>query len=51
MTDDVLDNKCSLDDFRGCIIGMVGSKVIGTFAALLLLIPASNLIVFVAKII
>lgn len=49
MTDDVVDGKCSEEDFRGCIIGMVGSKVIGTFAALLIFIPASYLIAFVAN--
>ncbi|MGG7057334.1 lipid II flippase Amj family protein [Clostridium nigeriense] len=49
MTDDVVDGKCSEEDFRGCIIGMVGSKVIGTFAALLIFIPAAYLIAFVAN--
>ncbi|MDU5111997.1 MAG: lipid II flippase Amj family protein [Clostridium sp.] len=49
MTDDVIDGKCSEEDFRGCIIGMVGSKIVGTFTALALFIPASYIIVFVAN--
>lgn len=49
MTDDVVDGKCSEEDFRGCVVAMVGSKVLGTFMALLLFIPASYLIAFVAN--
>jgi hypothetical protein len=51
MTDDVIDGKCSEEEFRLCVVGMVGSKTIGTFASLLLLLPTSYLIVYVAKII
>lgn len=51
MTDDVIDGKCSEEDFRACVIGMVGSKTVGTFAAILLLIPSSYIIVTIAKII
>lgn len=51
MTDDVIDGKCSEEDFRACVIGMVGSKTVGTFAAILLLIPASYIIVNIARII
>lgn len=51
MTDDVIEGKCSEEDFRGCIIGMVGTKIVGTFFALLILIPSSYLIVFIANII
>ncbi len=50
MTDDVIDGKCPEEDFRSCVIAMIGSKTIGTFAALPLLIPASYIIVFVAKV-
>ncbi|MDU5107459.1 lipid II flippase Amj family protein [Clostridium sp.] len=49
MTDDVIEGKCSEEDFRGCVIGMVFSKIVGTFAALVIFIPASYLIVFVAN--
>jgi len=50
MTDDVIDGNCPEEDFRSCVVAMVGSKTIGTFLALPLLIPASYIIVFVAKI-
>lgn len=49
MTDDVVDGKCSEEDFRGCVIAMVGSKVVGTFTALVIFIPASYIIAFVAN--
>lgn len=51
MTDDVIDGKCTEEDFRNCVIGMVGSKTVGTFASLILLIPASYIIVMIARII
>lgn len=50
MTDDVIAGDCKEVDFRACVIAMVGSKTLGTFAALLLIIPSSYLIVYVAKI-
>lgn len=49
MTDDVVDGKCSEEDFRGCVVAMVGSKVVGTFVALALFIPAAHIIAFVAN--
>ena len=51
MTDDVMEGKCSEEDFRTCVIGMVGSKAVGTFLAVFLLVPASYAILFVANII
>jgi hypothetical protein len=51
MTDDVTEGKCTEKDFRTVVVAMVGSKTLGTFASLLLIIPSSYLIVFVAKII
>ncbi|WP_071395062.1 lipid II flippase Amj family protein [Bacillus tuaregi] len=51
MTDDVIEGNCTEEDFRAVVIGMVGSKTLGTFASLLLIIPASYLIVFIAKVI
>jgi hypothetical protein len=51
MTDDVIEGKCTEEDFRACVIAMVGSKTLGTFASLLLIIPSSYLIVYIAKII
>lgn len=50
MTDDVIEGKCSEQEFRTCVIGMVGSKTVGTFLALLLFLPATYAIVFVARI-
>lgn len=50
MTDDVIEGIISEDDFRACVIGMVGSKIVGTFAAIFLLIPATYAIVFIARI-
>lgn len=50
-TDDVIDEKCTDSEFRQCVVGMVGSKIIGAFLAIPLLIPASNLIVDVANLI
>lgn len=49
MTDDVIDGKCSEEEFRSCVVGMVGSKTVGTFLAVFLLLPASYLIVFIAR--
>lgn len=51
MTDDVIEGKCTEKDFRTVVVAMVGSKTLGTFSSLLLIIPSSYLIVFVAKII
>ncbi|MGJ7912435.1 lipid II flippase Amj family protein [Neobacillus sp. LXY-1] len=51
MTDDVIEGNCTEEDFRTVVIGMVGSKTLGTFASLLLIIPASYLIVIIAKMI
>ncbi|NHC43438.1 DUF2837 family protein [Bacillus sp. MM2020_1] len=51
MTDDVIEGKCTEKDFRTVVVAMVGSKTLGTFASLLLIIPSSYLIVFIAKMI
>ena len=51
MTDDVIDGKCTEEEFRLCVVGLVGSKIMGTFASLLLLLPSSYLIVFIARVI
>lgn len=50
-TDDVVEGKCSEAEFRRCVVGMVGAKIIGTSLALILLIPASHFIVIVARVI
>lgn len=51
MTDEVMEGKCTEEEFRSCVVAMVGSKSLGTFASFLLLVPSSYLIVFIAKII
>lgn len=51
MTDDVVKGKCSEARFRGCIVGMVVTRIIGAFASMLILVPAAQAIVFVAKMI
>lgn len=51
MTDDVIDGKCTEEEFRLCVISLVGSKTLGTFAAVFLLVPFSYLIVITANII
>lgn len=48
-TDDVIDGNCNESEFRMCVVGMVGSKIVGTFLAIPLLIPAAKIIVLVAK--
>ena len=49
LTDEVMEGKYAEIDFRGCVIGMVGSKVLGTALSVFLLIPASYAIAFVAR--
>ncbi len=51
MTDEVIEGKCTEEEFRSCVVAMVGSKSLGTFASLLLLIPSAYLIVFIARVI
>jgi hypothetical protein len=50
LTDEVIEGKYSEADFRGCVIGMVGSKILGTVLSFLIFIPAAYAIVFVARI-
>jgi hypothetical protein len=49
MTDDVIDGKCSMDDFNNCVAGMVITKVLGTAFSFAVLVPSAYLIVEVAK--
>ena len=48
MTDDVVGGRLSESKFRKAIVWLVGSRLAGTLLAQLLLVPAANLIVFVA---
>lgn len=50
MTDDVIEGKCSEGSFRRCVVGMVGTKIIGTILAIPLLVPAAKVIVLVAQV-
>lgn len=49
MTDEVIENKCTEESFRTCIMALVGSKILGTFASLLLFIPSAYLVVYIAQ--
>lgn len=49
LTDEVVEGKYNEIDFRGCVIGMVGSKVLGTGLSILILIPGAYAIAFIAK--
>jgi hypothetical protein len=49
MTDDVIDGKCSISDFNNSVVGMVITKVLGTALSFAVLVPASYLIVIVAR--
>jgi hypothetical protein len=50
LTDEVIDGKYGVVEYRSCVIGMVGSKVLGSALTFLLFMPAAYLIVFIAKI-
>jgi len=50
MTDDFIEGKCNEPEFKASIVGMVGSKAVGTVFALPLLVPCSYLIIFIAQI-
>jgi hypothetical protein len=49
MTDDVMQGKCSESKYRANVVGMVGTRIIGSFISIFLLIPTSYWIVAVAK--
>ncbi len=51
LTDDVIAGKYSETDYRGCVIGMVASKIAGSALTFLIFVPAAQLIVIIAKII
>lgn len=49
MTDDVISGKVSEIDFSRCIIFVVSSLIVGTILAQALLVPAANIIGYVAR--
>jgi hypothetical protein len=51
LTDDVIRGECTELQFDRCIIFIVGGLIVGTVLAQLLLIPAAEVISFIAKII
>lgn len=51
LTDDVIKGECSQLQFDRCIIFIVGGLIVGTILAQFLLIPAAEVISFIAKLI
>ncbi|MBU3154226.1 lipid II flippase Amj family protein [Clostridium estertheticum] len=51
LTDDVINGECSQLQFDRCIIFIVGGLIVGTILAQFLLIPAAQVISFIAKLI
>ena len=51
MTDDVVEGKVSEGQFRKAIVWLVGSRLVGTLLAQLLLVPSSMLIAWTANVI
>ena len=49
LTDDVINGKCTELQFDRCIILIVGGLIVGTVLAQLLLVPAAEVISFIAK--
>ncbi|MBZ9687098.1 lipid II flippase Amj family protein [Clostridium estertheticum] len=51
LTDDVIKGECTQLQFDRCIIFIVGGLIVGTILAQILLVPAAQIISFIAKII
>ena len=51
LTDDVIKGECSQLQFDRCIVFIVGGLIVGTILAQILLIPAAQVISFIAKLI
>lgn len=51
LTDDVIKGKCTEIQFNKCIIFIVGGLIVGTILAQFLLVPAAEVISFIAKVI
>lgn len=51
MTDDVIRGESTELEFNRCIIFIVGGLIAGSILSQFLLVPASNLIVIIAKLI
>lgn len=51
LTDDVIKGECSELQFNRCIIFVVGGLIVGTILAQFILVPAAEIISFIAKLI
>jgi len=51
LTDDVIKGECTQLQFDRCIIFIVGGLIVGTILAQFLLVPAAQVISFIAKLI
>jgi hypothetical protein len=51
LTDDVIKGECTELQFNRCIIFIVGGLIVGTMLAQLLLVPAAEVISYIAKLI
>jgi len=51
MTDDVITGKCSEEEFKRCVFFIIGGFIVGTAFAQVLLVPAAEVILFIARII
>jgi hypothetical protein len=49
LTDDVTAGRATLEQFRGCVLLMVASRLAGTALAQLILVPAARLVIVVAE--
>ena len=49
LTDDVVEGKMTEPEFRSSIVWLVGSRLAGTLLAQLLIVPAAQVIVYVAE--
>jgi len=49
LTDDVINGKCTQSQFDRCITFIVGGLIVGTILAQFLLVPAAEVISFIAK--
>jgi Alternate to MurJ len=48
-TDDVIEGRVSDAQFRRSVVGLIGSRFLGTVAAQLLLVPAAGLVAVIAR--
>ena len=49
LTDDVVEGRASDAQFRRAVVGLIGSRLAGTLAAQLLLVPAGGFVAVIAR--